>query len=415
MSDAIFQRMRDAAKSQVANTENKAMYRIQRPCAGRKAVGDVGLELEVEGENLPQFVDFLTPETAVPWTNHDDGSLRGENNEYVTGGPIKIAEVAPMVGALFTAFAENGTKLKLSNRCSTHVHVNCSMLSPKPITSFVALFGIVEETVTHWCGDDRVSNPFALRIIDTNATIEKWEDWLTGEHVEFNKNDKYNGMNIRPLFDMGSIEFRHMRGAESADLVVNWVRFLWALREEARTQYQNPAKLAQEVSGRGVAGVIDEMVKRQGIEDVWAEIVAHPLNDGIVERQLRRGFLVIQPLLFALRWDMVPDREEAGEVPEDAYARRDKEQRMAQQDAMRQAMAGGNAPVAKAPRGGRGLGAAAGRLEVQPVAAFDPFRANELRAGWGEPIPLVDEAPAPKPRRQRAARVNEEADVAVDG
>lgn len=73
MSEEIFKRMRDAAKSQVANTESKSLYRIQRPCGGRKAFGDVGLELEIEGVNLPQFVDFLTPETAVPWTNHQDG------------------------------------------------------------------------------------------------------------------------------------------------------------------------------------------------------------------------------------------------------------------------------------------------------------------------------------------------------
>lgn len=415
MSEAIFKRMRDAAKSQVDLQESKSLYRIQRPCGGRKAFGDVGLELEVEGNNLPKFVDFLTPETAVPWTNHDDGSLRGENNEYVTNGPIKIAEVEPMVGALFTAFAENGTVLKLSNRCSTHVHVNCSMLSPKPITSFVALFTIVEETVCHWCGDDRVSNPFALRVIDSNASIEKWEDWLNGEHVEFNKNDKYNGMNLRPLFDMGSIEFRHMRGADTPELVVRWVNFLWALREEARTQYQNPNKLAQEVSARGVVGVIDEFVKRHGLEDLWLEICQHPLNDGLVERQLRRGFLAIQHLLFALRWDMVADREEPGEAPEDAYARKDKEARMAAHDMVRAnpAMVGAApAIVAPAPRGG----IRAGAIGLQPIALgrndpFAPDRDIELRNMWNDEVQAVVAKPARAPRKPKPQPVDEVAAV----
>lgn len=335
MSEAIFERMRNASNSKFERDNARSKMLLQKPVAPRKIIGDVGLELEIEGVNLPGFIDYTTPVTAVAWKAENDGSLRGENHEYITNGAVKIVEVEGALSALWMAFSKNGSKLQLSNRCSTHVHLNCSMLSPKPITSLICLYAIVEEAVTHWCGESRVSNPFCLRIVDSSSTVETWEDYLSGDRVEFSNGMKYNSLNLKPLFNMGSVEFRALRGADNPDIVLKWVNFLWALREEARTTYQNPLKLAQDVSARGVLGVIEGIVDKHGLQDFWKEVRDHELNGHMLDQTLRRGFLLIQRLLFSVKWDSVPDREENGEAPEDFNAQRAKALRLEQHNELR--------------------------------------------------------------------------------
>ena len=56
----------------------------------RPTKGLVGIEIEVEGSKLPKETEF------GPWTYHQDGSLRGEDNaEYVLSSPIEFAAVGP--------------------------------------------------------------------------------------------------------------------------------------------------------------------------------------------------------------------------------------------------------------------------------------------------------------------------------
>ena len=380
MSEVIFERMRGATAKRVQRTNDKVAATLKAPLSPKKAVGDIGLELEIEGDNLPDFIDYLSPETATTWFADKDGSLRGENHEYITNDPIKVAETQPMCQALFDAFKERGSVLRLSNRCSTHVHVNCSTLTARPITSLIALYAIVEEAVTHWCGDERISNPFCLRMIDASSTIENWQLYLEepssrgrgGGHPDdrgpFPRGDKYNALNLKPLFEQGSVEFRALRGVDDPDTVVKWVNFLWALREEARTTYQNPERLAQQVSAMGVVGVITEIIEKYDLGLFWLEVVNHPLNEGQIERMLRRGFLLIQPLLFAINWAAVADREEVGEAAEDYYARQAKEARIRQHEERR------------------------ARLNPQPV---------QLDAG----LAMADEAEEPHPARNRPRRV----------
>lgn len=373
MSEEILSRMCKMAAKKAAQTSQSKAKTFGRTVAPLRVPGHVGLELEIEGVGLPRNIEFEAPETGVRWANHEDGSLRGENNEYVTDGPILVSEVEPMVGALFSAFDEAKTQLKLSNRCSTHVHVNCSTLSVKTITAYLALFTIMEEALANWCGADRVSNPFCLRAVDTTETIDKWYVYVEEQgRAEFDKNDKYSGLNLRPLWNMGSVEFRHLRGAESADLVYKWVRMLWALREEARTGYKNPSALAQMVSARSVRGVVDEFVHRMGVADVWEEVCAVPANQGQIDRMLRRGFLLVQPLVLGLPWDLAPANEDAADIPvppKDAKRRLKK----AVADPFEQQLEE-MARVRAAPLPRRGLDG----LRVEP-------------AGWGVPAPRPDE------------------------
>lgn len=388
MSEAIFERMRKAHDKAAERKAERVKRFIGRPIAQYRCIGDVGIEIEVEGRNLPRVIKYISPETGVVWTNHDDGSLRGENNEYVTGGAIKIAEVEPMVKALWDAFEAQGSKVKMSNRCSTHVHVNCGILTPKPITSLIALYGILEEAVTNWCGPDRVSNPFCLRMKDSRTSLEMWEELCTGENAVFEKHrNKYNALNLEPLWKQGSVEFRPMRGAEGPEHVIGWVRLLWALREAARTRYQNPLTLAMQVSARGVRALIEEIIEENALGDTWKSIVEHPAN-GNLDNLLREGFLIVQPLLFSTQWDVVEDREEEGYMEPDVFEKAKIAERIERF----------NNPEENAELGNMNVNEFIDAEEDAPVP----------RAMWVEPVAAAPRhAPAralPDDRRRRAER-----------
>jgi hypothetical protein len=341
MSEAIFKRM-EAAKVVKEGTRD---YRIKmflgKAIRLKPVYGDVGLELEIEGDDLPgpdhvragdipvdTGFPLLTEQTARHWVATKDGSLRGDNFEYITSGPIKVAEVEPMLVGLWEQFEKAGSKLQLSNRCSTHVHLNFSMFSPKPITSMIALWSMVEEVATNWCGDQRVSNPFCLRVKDSLATVEQWTEHLEGRAPEWGQGLKYNSMNLKPLWDRGSIEFRCLRGAENPDMVIQWVKFLWALRTEAHTTYGNPMKLASDVSAMSAYGVIDRIIRDHDLLGLWTEMLAIPDNEDVPDK-VRKGFLLVQPLLFGTNWDIVPEREEAGEVVETELLKAERDARAA--------------------------------------------------------------------------------------
>lgn len=410
MSEAILKRMQDASAAREAQADNRIAQFLRRPVAPRAVRGDVGLELEIEANGLPPFVDYVTPETCIAWGQHRDGSLRGECTEYVVEGPVNIEEVDGALDGLFDAFKNSKTKLLLSNRCSTHVHLNFSYMTPRPITSFVALWTIVEEAVTNWCGHHRVSNPFAMRAVDSAATLELWEAILDGQPlVKFGADQrdrehryKYNALNLLPLWQYGSIEVRSLRGAEKRKMVKVWVKFLWALREEARTTYQNPMTIAQQVSANDALGLIEGIIERHDLGDFWREVVEHPDN-GELRAMMRRGFLLIQPMLFGPKWELGKDGEEAARLPEDGQARREREQRQRDRQMMIERREAIEREQAAAQERQRARDAEFERIVAQQREAgmgFDPLPVEHVMR---DPLAAMEELRPIRPKRRRGA------------
>lgn len=306
MSDTI-KRIREAAQRAQEDQMRYTSNRLNSTMTPYPKYGDVGLEFEIEGRGIPHNIPYASPDTNSMWVEHNEQSLRGESAEYVCSEPVTMAEAPEMIEALFAAFEENKAKINNSNRCSTHVHLNCSTLSHKPITSLIVLFTMVEEAVTNWCGPDRVSNPFCMRAIDSHESLETWQEYIDSGSWNFQKKvNKYSALNLVPLHDFGSVEFRHLRGADNKEMVLLWLNFLWALREEARTTYRNPMDIAQEVSANGCDSLIAGVIKRQGQEKFWSEVINLEANRGI-EQMLRRGFLKCQPMLFSVQWGIEVD------------------------------------------------------------------------------------------------------------
>src|SRR4051812_30294516 len=100
---------------------------VSKLFAVRKRAGEVGLEIEMEGRNLHRAP--IEPY----WEDHQDGSLRGEENaEYVLRIPISRKLVPEALEMLFKFLKDSGAVIRQdSPNTSVHVHLNMQDVSLK--------------------------------------------------------------------------------------------------------------------------------------------------------------------------------------------------------------------------------------------------------------------------------------------
>ncbi len=275
---------------------------INRPLSPGVVLGDVGLELEIEGRQLPS-ADLLSslrcPKTRGFWATHDDNSLRGENAEYVLSSPISIESVDMMVGGLYEKFATNKSNLLLSNRCSTHVHVNVSDWKIDKLTTFLLVWSLLEEGLLQWCGVERQKNHFALSMQDTPATISYWEGLLMKGLTHAERNLKYSALTVIHLFDYGSFEVRCGRAPNSAEEVTNWTKLIWGIREFVRKFEGLPSDVPALASERQASGILEAICEDMGIPEFAAEILRAAPD---INREGMETFRHIQKLAYLPPW-----------------------------------------------------------------------------------------------------------------
>jgi hypothetical protein len=173
----------------------------------------IGIEVEVENagyKHNPQQV----------WMNKADGSLRNAGVEWITH-PIE-AKHAPnaLQDLLGNSLAESCC---FSPRTSIHVHVNCQGMTGTQVTDILMLYTILEPLFYKYTGRGRIKNIYCVPLMDTMLTTGMGRENL-GAVVE--TWSKYAGLNIIPLGEFGTIEFRHMHGTFNHNKVVIWIRII---------------------------------------------------------------------------------------------------------------------------------------------------------------------------------------------
>lgn len=209
----------------------KAGYTVRDTIGLPAIVGDIGLEIEMEGNKFPKTVAEL-PKNKV-WVYHADHSLRGADNaEYVYRVPRAFDKVEEDVKSLFSCLEGYGTILDDSNRTSVHVHLNVLGFHANRIAAFSALCFSLEELLAEYCGEHRVGNLFCLRGKDAPAIVSRLKTFIKRDmDAPLSDNLHYAGFNAAAIFKFGSIEIRTMRGATEPDQVVKWVKILRRLYE----------------------------------------------------------------------------------------------------------------------------------------------------------------------------------------
>lgn len=152
----------------------------------------------------------------------NDGSLRNNGKEFLL--PPSDKERLIKLFSDFHGSVELG-KDPFSPRTSTHVHINCIWSTEQQVKNLLYLYAIFEPIFFAFAGSERKENIHCMPLSSTHMPnhysmptrhiIEKWH--------------KYTALNLLPLSELGTVEFRHLYGTNSVDVFGTWIDMIETL------------------------------------------------------------------------------------------------------------------------------------------------------------------------------------------
>lgn len=205
---------------------------------------DLGIEIEVEGENLPTSVGNL-------WRVDRDGSLRGESYEYVSV-PIKYEKLDDTLNQLEAAYKKSRSNVHESIRAGVHVHRNVQDFSAVQLFNLAVSYFAIEDLLMKWAGESREGNHFCLRAKDGEFVLFQLQRVADTRLIKYLNTDtiRYCSLNLFSLFKYGTVEFRGMRGTADLSAIKLWTEMLYSLTENSK-RYSDPLDIIMSMSGSG--------------------------------------------------------------------------------------------------------------------------------------------------------------------
>ena len=183
-----------------------------------------GAELEIEG--VRDWSKAWCADNGVNIEN--DGSLRNGGKEFLLP-PSKLKQLS-------TLFEEFHGRLEIrgeafSARTSTHVHVNCLYCTEEQVRDLLYLYAIFEPLAFAYVGEDRRENIHCMPLWSTNMP----NHYALATRFIHQKWHKYTALNLLPLNELGTVEFRHLYGTKDVNVFTTWLEFLETLWTEAQS------------------------------------------------------------------------------------------------------------------------------------------------------------------------------------
>lgn len=278
----------------------------------KPVAGDFGVEIEVEGNNLPHV-------EGGGWKCERDGSLRGESMEYIFAKPVAHDKVKGMIEYLSEAFKENGSKLDFSFRTSVHVHMNVQELTANQVLNVIYTYLLLEEPLVNYVGKERKGNRFCLRLQDAEGLLDSLNNmFLYGDEYLTNvphDSARYASINVEAMQKYGSIEFRAMRGNCDAEFISNWTAALYNIRAFA-TEMAEPFAVYQLYQELGAQKFFTKVLGKAG------EVIKYPR----MQKDIERSFSLSLDLPFTYKQGIVirEEREKMAKAMAEEEAKRPK-------------------------------------------------------------------------------------------
>ena len=177
-----------------------------------------GVELEMENiKSDPKpnkFNNYWTPTT--------DNSLRNNGVEFVSL-PLKAFQIEKALTQLQTN--NPNYKPEFTERTSTHVHMNVRDLTLDQIMALVLVYTSVEKLLFKWVGHNRQDNIFCCPLWKTNYF--KYFATITQNPLKIPSTwQKYTALNLIPIYNKGTVEFRHLYGTWDKEVIIPWINLL---------------------------------------------------------------------------------------------------------------------------------------------------------------------------------------------
>lgn len=183
-----------------------------------------GVELEIENTTGIRPTDaFMVKE---------DGSLRNSGMEYVSY-PMAHRNLAAALQGFFERNPHLGEE-NYSERTSVHVHANVQDMTLPQIGNLVLLYQVFETLLFQFVGHDRAKNIFCVPLSECATSYRSAVDLQLDEHRVISRWSKYTAMNLLPVRDIGTVEFRHMHGTCDMLKLAAWLNLLATLMFTAK-------------------------------------------------------------------------------------------------------------------------------------------------------------------------------------
>lgn len=193
-------------------------------------VGGVGLELELENGRF---------DPVAGWNMHEDGSLRG-GVEYVFDGPQGGLTALTRIENMAEAFKT--MQPMPTFRCSTHCHLDMRDFTMFQVAKFVALYAINEDVMFDHCEEYRRWSNFCTPYYNALDLVEGFAGMVrsdlsnpkeaTGGTSLRNVRafPKYSALNLQPLCNFGSVEFRGSHALKTKEGLLSLVQRMLHLK-----------------------------------------------------------------------------------------------------------------------------------------------------------------------------------------
>lgn len=250
--------------------------------------GQIGIELEIEADNLPD--QHLL---GGWWRKERDGSLRGESAEYVLNTPVMPQQIHTALSALELAFKANDTKIRPTYRAGVHVHINVQDLTPTQLLTFIASYIILEDVFIGFCHASRRGNHFCLGTADAGYVLDKLAEAVTNKDFSIFQTDalRYASINLTSLSRYGSVEFRSLESTADWSRIQVWVLALYQLKVFALT-VKHPTDVLGEASCKGFINFAKTMLDASYVH----------FEKFVTEKSIQSGIRKIQYALFSYPW-----------------------------------------------------------------------------------------------------------------
>lgn len=185
----------------------------------------VGIEVEVEGITK---INCLRPSPF--WQPTEDGSLKLNGAEYIST-PISGSHIEYALQILFEDLKKSNEYF-FSPRCSVHVHVNVRNMTVKEVKMFCALYLLFERGLFSFVGESRDKNIHCVPLLDSSITAAGLFNCIDRNRPQHWM--KYTALNIIPMADKGTVEFRHMHGTDDVKKLMCWISMLLSMKNFVR-------------------------------------------------------------------------------------------------------------------------------------------------------------------------------------
>jgi hypothetical protein len=200
---------------------------------------DTGIGVELEIENIDYYGhQSCYPDIFTLWKAVQDGSLR-EGTEFIFDGPMKginITEALEVMQSFLNVYKRNDKPPLITERCSVHVHLDVTDLTRPQLNNLISVYYLVERVIFQYINPLRIKNNYCRALTDSGFKyvfkhlLQNDSDYDLCQIIK-NECDKYSALNVLPVANYGSVEFRHHHGTLDMSKVLDWINIIIAIKQ----------------------------------------------------------------------------------------------------------------------------------------------------------------------------------------